>query len=106
VSTLCLPDITAHDQISRAFLPILPTASDQILEVGTAWEQGYPTTVFSSFYLSLFGFLSTSLHVVESLSARKAFSDSVCKLFHLVYTGTLDLFDVDGEYVYSAQVCV
>jgi len=34
------------------------------------------------------------------------FSDSVCKLFLLIYTGTLDLFDVDGEYVYSAQVCV
>jgi len=84
----------------------LSTASDQILEVGTAWERDYPTTVFSPFHLSLFEFLSTSLHVVESLSAKKVFSDSVCKLVLLICTGTLDLFDVDGEYVYNAQVCV
>ena len=39
----CLPDVTARDQISQAFtLHIrIRTASDQILEVGTAWEQGY-----------------------------------------------------------------
>jgi len=60
-----LSDITAHDQISQAFPPILPTASDQILEVGMAWERGYPTTIFNPFHLSLFGFLSTSSHVVD-----------------------------------------
>ena len=39
VFTLCLPDITAPDQISHALY--LYTASDQILEVETAWERGY-----------------------------------------------------------------
>ena len=73
---------------------------------GNWFHKGTPTTVFSPFHLSLFGFLFTSSHVVDSLSAGKVFSDSVCKLFLLIYTGTLDLFDVDGEYVYSAQVCV
>ena len=35
VSTLCLPDVIAHDQISHASLhPYLHTASDQILAVG------------------------------------------------------------------------
>ena len=31
-----LPNVTARDQISQAFPPYLHTASDQILEVGTA----------------------------------------------------------------------
>ena len=39
VFTLCLPDITAPDQISQPLY--LYTASDQILEVETAWERGY-----------------------------------------------------------------
>ena len=39
VFTLCLPDITAPDQISQPLY--LYTASDEILEVETAWERGY-----------------------------------------------------------------
>ena len=39
VFTLCLPDITTPDQVSQPLY--LHTASDQILEVETAWEQGY-----------------------------------------------------------------
>ena len=38
VSTLCLPDVNAHDQIPPLYLH---TVSDQTLEVETAWEQGY-----------------------------------------------------------------
>jgi len=42
LSTHCLSNITARDQISKASpLHICMLASDQILEVGTAWEQGY-----------------------------------------------------------------
>jgi len=45
VSTICLPDVTAHDQISHSFpLRICITVSDQILEVGMAWEWGYPAS--------------------------------------------------------------
>jgi len=39
VFTLCLPDITAPDQISQPLY--LYTASDQTLEMETAWERGY-----------------------------------------------------------------
>ena len=44
VSTLCLPDVTAHAHMTN--LPDLPpmylhAASDQILEVEMAQEQGY-----------------------------------------------------------------
>jgi len=38
VSTLCLPDVTARDQIPLAFS--LHICILQILEVGTAWERG------------------------------------------------------------------
>jgi len=41
VSIFHLPDVTARDEISQAFPPpYLHTVSDQILEVGTAWERG------------------------------------------------------------------
>ena len=43
VSTLCLPDITTHDQISEAFLPLhLHTVSDQRLEGGERLEGNRP----------------------------------------------------------------
>ena len=35
VSTICLHDVIARDQIS-----VFHTGSDEILEVGTAWERG------------------------------------------------------------------
>jgi len=42
VSNLCLPDVTACDQISQSLPPLyLHTANNQRMEVGTAWEQGY-----------------------------------------------------------------
>jgi len=38
-STIRLPDAIAHDQNLPSLLPLyLHTASNQILEVGTAWE--------------------------------------------------------------------
>jgi len=47
VSTFCLPDVTARDEISQAFpLRICILLSDQILEVGTAWERGYTVYAF------------------------------------------------------------
>ena len=45
MSTLCLLDGIARDQISQAFPAVFHTGSDEIsdeiLAVGTAWEQGY-----------------------------------------------------------------
>jgi len=41
VSTLCLPDVTTCDQISKTFPLSICTASDKTMEVGTAWERGY-----------------------------------------------------------------
>jgi len=39
VSTICLPDVITHDQISQPLY--LHTVSDQILGVGTASERGF-----------------------------------------------------------------
>jgi len=40
VSTLCLPTVTTHDQISEAIFTY-STANIQRFEVGAAWERGY-----------------------------------------------------------------
>jgi len=45
VSTICLPDVIACDQISQAFLSGFE--SDQRLDVGTAWEQDYAAIVYA-----------------------------------------------------------
>jgi len=53
VSTLCLPDITAYNctwpNLPGLPPPYLHTASNLILEVGTAWERGYIMPKWISF---------------------------------------------------------
>jgi len=53
VSTLCLPDVTAHDQISQAFS--LLQVIKLILEVETAWEHGR-LTVYTVFIVIVAGY--------------------------------------------------
>ena len=41
VSTVCLSDVTVHDQISQAFPSVFAYCKQSHSGVGTAWERGY-----------------------------------------------------------------
>ena len=67
VSTICLPDVIAHDQISHALIPppYLHTASDQILAVGMPGNEAN-SLLFGRKQLIRFAYTVLEVHICPS----------------------------------------
>ena len=83
---MCLLDGIARDQISQASPAVFHTGSDEIVAVGTAWEQGYKQQATISeyasqqgnhagWYLSLLKKLGVEIKVSTSVGTWKGVPD-------------------------------
>ena len=88
VYTLCLPDVSALDQISKAFPSLyLHNANNQMLEVGMAWEWGYMSVLSHLQHLKII--LFECVYIVNSC----------CSLL-MNATSAVNILDNDVDCIY------